>query len=1520
MRMRRTLLAASVIWSAVNAVQTAEGALTFNVGGTWDTDARKNAAIAALTAVCNRYNAYGNFGSYNIYGYYSSGIPTAQASYLGSIGYGGTYPNERVTLHESNHYLGSGTYSTSNGKNYAGPRATAIVEQFEGIGEVINHDTAHFWPYGMNYDTEWSEINAQRNIALMYALRGDWGIGSTANPTAWAATTVAMDGDDALGTSAFNYGSTWSDNTFAHYNADYSTGNFLMRTPASANGFTFAGASLTVNNTTGISDGLLYKGSGTTGVITINNLTLDGGYVRHASGTADVFQLAGNSLTILQSPTIDAAQGNIKISSTLLGNGTLNVPSTGFAVTLRSPNSTFNGNIVANGRLELSDTGNQRFTLGVNGVNNAISGTSPQTKLNGRFDIDLSNANLTTGNSWQIVSTSNTSYGSTFTVTGMVFDAGVWTNRKGQVFNPSTGRLSAVAVPTTVTWNGNTSSSMNAAANWTAASPVTGNSIVFGAAGSSGTALTDNLMTPGTRTIAGITFNSGAPAYTLNGATASNGFSLSSGIFNNSTNLQTIDETIAVPSSRTNFGTRAGGGDLLVSKPITGAGSIAKVGAGTLTLSATNTYTGGTRVDEGELVLTGVLSTSGALTMAGGSFTYSRAGTNSQTFSGLSVYSGFGAVRNPVATNTMVLGGITRFTDGTINFADLTGTITTTATNTNGILGPWAVAGSGTGARYAYINGTTVAAFTGATAAGNFGYATDGTANYDVAGIGGPFGAARDANTVRYTGPAGNVQSNAANTYTFNGLMNAGTGVLAIGGGSFDLHVAAGSTGELVLAAMSAGITLNDAVDDGTAGTDVIAVGPNTIILAGPNTYTGKTTIAGGTTVQIGAGSTGARLSSSLVNNDGALVFNHTDAFTVSSSLAGGGTLTKTGTGTLTLTGLSSITGNTSISAGVLTIGDAGALAAVGSYDGSMSIATSASFISDSTATQAIGGVISGAGQLQLASGMLTLSGANTYSGTTSLISGTLAIGNNAAFGTGTVDLRGAAVQSSDSTLRTIANPISVSSSTAFNGTGNLLFTGAVNAGSLAKTLTVNNPQTEFSGIISGSGARTKDGSGTLVFSGNNTYTGTTTISAGTLQLGNGGTTGKLATGSAIVNNGTLAFNRSNTMTQGTDFNSAITGTGGVSQIGSGTVVLSGTNSYTGPTQVSSGVLNLTGTYSPAAMSSTATLGVTGGGSVSIAGTANFYAVSSPARDLTVNGTLNIKSASTSDVSTVQKLTGTGTVALDKGTLNSTSGLAVKTLNITGGGVVKINPTDADGAGAGMQGSAAGVSRVSNLSIGSTSKLDLSNNGLTIPATGTLNGSTISVSALRTAIIAGRGGTGTGNATWSGAGGVGSSAFNFDETASSLGYVWLGDPNLLVPPATLNGQSFSAGDYLVKFTAGADADLDGLVDDTDVAVIGLTYDGGSTSGHHWYEGDFNYDGRVNDDDVAIIGLAYNPTGSPLSPNFYQALSSEFGQSFATAFATGAAVVPEPASVGLLAIGAIGLLRRQRLRAKRKATA
>ncbi len=96
-----------------------------------------------------------------------------------------------------------------------------------------------------------------------------------------------------------------------------------------------------------------------------------------------------------------------------------------------------------------------------------------------------------------------------------------------------------------------------------------------------------------------------------------------------------------------------------------------------------------------------------------------------------------------------------------------------------------------------------------------------------------------------------------------------------------------------------------------------------------------------------------------------------------------------------------------------------------------------------------------------------------------------------------------------------------------------------------------------------------KLGSGLLTILGNNTYGGLTTVSAGSLQFGNGGSSGAVA--GNILNNSTLIFNRVDTNV----YAGSITGTGSLVQQGAGTTVLTGSNTYSGGTLINNGALQI---------------------------------------------------------------------------------------------------------------------------------------------------------------------------------------------------------------------------------------------------------------------------------------------------------------------------------------------------------
>ncbi|WP_195912992.1 autotransporter-associated beta strand repeat-containing protein, partial [Legionella pneumophila] len=108
-----------------------------------------------------------------------------------------------------------------------------------------------------------------------------------------------------------------------------------------------------------------------------------------------------------------------------------------------------------------------------------------------------------------------------------------------------------------------------------------------------------------------------------------------------------------------------------------------------------------------------------------------------------------------------------------------------------------------------------------------------------------------------------------------------------------------------------------------------------------------------------------------------------------------------------------------------------------------------------------------------------------------------------------------------------------------------------------------------YVGVISGSGVLQQLGSGVLTLIGANTFTGGTTISSGTLQIGAGGTVGSIA--GNILNNAALIFNRSNALT----YAGVISGTGTLTKLGAGVLTLTGNHTFSGDTTISAGTLSI---------------------------------------------------------------------------------------------------------------------------------------------------------------------------------------------------------------------------------------------------------------------------------------------------------------------------------------------------------
>jgi len=366
--------------------------------------------------------------------------------------------------------------------------------------------------------------------------------------------------------------------------------------------------------------------------------------------------------------------------------------------------------------------------------------------------------------------------------------------------------------------------------------------------------------------------------------------------------------------------------------------------------------------------------------------------------------------------------------------------------------------------------------------------------------------------------------------------------------------------------------TFTGLIENSTGTVAFTKAGTGAEVLTGANTYTGTTTISGGT-LQLGnGGTTGSLSTSSVIVDNGNFTIDESGPVTQGSSfstvvLSGTGGFTQAGTGTTTLNLLNTFSGTTTIAKGAISIstvntsssaaqnlgegsmvdlgvagtssGDliytggsntlAKSIYALGNGGdtvdnaGSGTLTLSGSIVKNGTKLTLEGdfnvtGTISGASSgsdLIINTGTTTLSSANTYNGPTYIINGaTLNAAVAGALPTGTrtdVTMDNSGIGSS-----TLALGASQSISSLTGASSSLVTLGA-------NTLTIGNSGTgtgtaTFAGVISGTnGALTKDGTSTEIFTGVNTYTGATTVSAGTLQLSNGSGS---ATGSGALSVG----------------------------------------------------------------------------------------------------------------------------------------------------------------------------------------------------------------------------------------------------------------------------------------------------------------------------------------------------------------------------------------------------------------
>ncbi|MGE6742316.1 autotransporter outer membrane beta-barrel domain-containing protein [Allorhizobium pseudoryzae] len=585
---------------------------------------------------------------------------------------------------------------------------------------------------------------------------------------------------------------------------------------------------------------------------------------------------------------------------------------------------------------------------------------------------------------------------------------------------------------------------------------------------------------------------------------------------------------------------------------LSGAGVLWKNGAHTLTLSGNNTNEGGMEVMAGSLILAGgnAVADTATLTLSGGTAELQ----NSETVGALAGTSGVN-----INGNILTVAG-----SGNSTYS---GTISGTGALIKSGSGTQILSGSNT-----YSGTTTVAG-------GILSIASDGNLGGGALTLNGGTlavtGSTTIDNSVTLGASSGTIETG-SNPVTFSGAVGGSGSLTKTGAGTLTLSGASSYTG-----------TTN--IDAGTLLVSTSSA------LAKESTYV----VASGATFQTSDGVTneigGLSGAGDVILGDGTLTVSVEDGGTniFSGTISGTGSFEKGDLGTLILTGASNtLDAGLRMSGGILEI-DGGAFTTGGDLNmtgGRFDIKNGGSLTSEMVVVE---------GVMEVSGGSTVT--ANDYTQIGVLGNSTLTIASSRMESRGQAQilgLAGSSVAVSGSTgVWTIADSLSIGISqggahelTLTDG-GTVEVTNGISVdqysslrlgtGGQAGTLTaafINNAgsiQADFAGNlsldmqISGAGTLTKSGTGTLVITGLVDVSGATTVSSGTLQIGDGGTSGEVL--GTIINNGTLIFNRSDQYT----VSSQITGTGSITFMGGGSAELTG--AYSGSTVVTDGRLALTG-------------------------------------------------------------------------------------------------------------------------------------------------------------------------------------------------------------------------------------------------------------------------------------------------------------------------------------------------------